>query len=180
MSVSEPSNSALPITSKLKALLVDKIDMSRISWDDMATAIGPNADKYDKLWHRMQGSSRNVFNSYSLCWSAIPFFGVAWAVARKMDMWAAIMAVGMVITAVLIPSDAAALGLALVLSFSQKSIYLRWLMAHIQLINDQGLVGEQRQQALVAAGGLDAKSGWITVAVVVGINVLLWMAFGHD
>ena len=178
MDLSGPNDGEVSFKDKLKALLGAKVDINTISWDDMATAIGPNADKYEKLWQRMHGSARNVFNTYSFCWSAIPFFGVAWAVARKMYLWAAIMFVAMSVAACVLPSNEAALGLAIVTSLTQKSIYLRWLMAHIQLINNRGLVGEQRRQALVALGGLNAANGWITAGVLVGSSLLLGMMFG--
>lgn len=173
---SGPNPNALSFKDKLKLLLSTKVDTTTITWADLATAIGPNADKYEKLWLRMHSESKNPFKNFSLCWSAIPFFGVPWAVARKMPAWAAIMFVAMVIAASVIPSDAGAMGLAFALSASQKSMYLRWLSAHIQLINNQGLLGEARQQALQAVGGLDAKSGWITAAVLLGVSVLLAVA----
>ena len=176
MDLSGPNDGEVSFKDKLKALLGAKVDINTISWDDMATAIGPNADKYEKLWQRMHGSARNVFNTYSFCWSAIPFFGVAWAVARKMYLWAAIMFVAMIALAWVMPSNAGALGLAIVMSLTQKSIYLRWLMSHIQLIDKRGLVGEQRRQALVAAGGLNAANGWITAGVLIGISLLLSLA----
>ena len=178
MNPSGPNPNALSLKDKLKTLLLTKVDMSAITWADLATAIGPNADKYEKLWQRMQSDSKNPFKTFSPCWSAIPFFGVAWAVARRMPAYAVILLIGMVIAAFAIPSDAAALGLALAVSVTQKSVYLRWLMAHIQLINHQGLVGEARQQALLAVGGLDAKSGWITAGVLLGFAVLMGLASG--
>lgn len=178
MNPSGPNPNALPLKDKLKTLLLTKVDMSAITWADLATAIGPNADKYEKLWQRMHSDSKNPFKTFSLCWSAIPFFGVPWAVARKMPAWAVIMFVAMVIAAFAIPSDAGALGLAFALSVSQKSMYLRWLSAHIQHINHQGLVGEARQQALQAVGGLDAKSGWITAGVLLAVSALLAVGAG--
>ena len=170
--------SAMPLKEKLKLLLLTKVDLTAISWADLATAIGPNAGRYKRLWQRMQSGSKNPFKNFSPCWSAVPFFGVAWAVARKMYIWAAFLCVGMVIANYVLPDIAAALGLAVAVSFSQKSVYLRWLLAHIQLINSRGLVGEQRQLALQQAGGLNATNGWITAAVLVGSSLALGLVFG--
>ena len=170
--------SAISLKDKLKALLLTKVDIHAITWDDLATAIGPNADKYEKLWQRMQSGTKNPFATFSPCWSAVPFFGVPWAMARNMPLYALVLCIGMVLADFLLPGHEAALGLALAMSFSQKSVYIRWLLAHIQQINDQGLVGEERQQALRAVGGLNAKRGWITAGALVGLVVITGILYG--
>ena len=178
MNPSGPKQNAISRKDQLKALWLNRVEMDTVTWDDLATAIGHTADQYEKLWQRMQSDSKNPYKTFSPCWAALPFFGVAWAMARRMPAYAVMMFIGMVVISCIIPSSGAVLGLALLVSFAQKSVYLRWLAVHIQHINHQGLVGEARQQALQAVGGLDAKSGWITAGVLLAVSALLAVGAG--
>lgn len=161
---------------QLKATINLKIDWNEIAWRDMETAIGKNSDKYQKLWERITSpEKKGPFAHFSPCWTGIPFLGVSWAISRRMYPLAAMLLAALLLINMLFPGEsgaARALGIAICVSFTHKNTYLRWLAHCIQRINQQGLVGEEREAALRSVGGLDLKSGCIVAAVLIGLACL--------
>ena len=47
MNPSGPKHNAPPLKDQLKALWLNRVEMDTVTWDDLATAIGPNADQYE-------------------------------------------------------------------------------------------------------------------------------------
>ncbi|WP_234639026.1 hypothetical protein [Delftia tsuruhatensis] len=165
-----------PLKEQFKALLITKMDLTGIQWSDMETAIGENAEKYRPLWERMVNGKKGFFAGLSPCWTAIPFMGVSWAIARRVYAYAVVAFVTLVIINLLMPGTAGAgrvLGIAVAISFTVKRTYLQWLVTRIQQINQMGLTGGAREDALRQIGGLDQKNGWIAFGVLLAIGLVL-------
>ncbi|KQO26444.1 hypothetical protein ASF11_01690 [Acidovorax sp. Leaf76] len=169
------------LAEQFKATLNAKTDWTGISWQDMETAIGPNADKYRALWDRVTSTEKKgVFAHFSPCWTGIPFLGVSWAVSRRMYPLAAMLLLALLVLNLAFPGEsgaARALGIAILVSFTHKNTYLRWMAHCIRRIDAQGLAGPERDAALRAVGGLDQKSGWIAAGVLILVAVVLGVVF---
>jgi hypothetical protein len=166
----------MPLKEQFKALFTTRQDFSQIQWSDMETAIGANADKYRPLWERMASGQKGFFASLSPCWTAIPFMGVSWAIARRIYAYAAVAFLTLMVINLLMPdrgATARVLGIALFISFTVKRTYLQWLVTHIQRIDQMGLSGPARDDALRQVGGLDQKNGWISFAVLLALGLVL-------
>lgn len=68
--------------------------------------------------------------------------------------------------------------MAILLSFTHKNTYLRWLAHCINRINQQGLTGLEREAALRRVGGLDQASGWIAAGVLLALLVVPGVLLG--
>ncbi len=167
---------SLPLKEQFKALFATRMDLTGIQWSDMETAIGENAEKYRPLWERMASGKKDFFSGLSPCWTAIPFMGVSWAIARRVYAYAVIAFATLLIINLLMPgtgSDGSVLGIAVAISFTVKRTYLQWLATRIQQINQMGLTGGAREDALRQIGGLDQKNGWIAFCVLLAIGIVL-------
>ncbi len=167
---------SMPLKEQFKALLITKMDLTGIEWSDMETAIGPNADKYRPLWERMVGGKKGFFAALSPCWTAIPFMGVSWAIARRVYAYAVVAFITLLIINLLMPGTGGAgrvLGIAVAISFTVKRTYLQWLVTRVQQVNQRGLAGAAREEALRQIGGLDQKNGWISFGVLLAIGIVL-------
>lgn len=173
--------SKLPLADAIKeqalATFNTQGDFSNITWHDMETAIGPNAHTYRALWDRVSSpdKKKRLWAHFSPCWSGIPFMGVSWAIARRMYPLAVMLMAGLVLLNIALPHDSDApriLAIAIVVSFTHKSTYLRWLAHCIARINQQGLEGPEREAALRSVGGLDQKSGWIAACAFLALFAL--------
>jgi hypothetical protein len=162
---------------QLKAMFTTRGDFSGITWQDMEMAIGRNADKYRLLWERLSNSDKKgAFAALSPCWTGIPFWGVSWAVARRMYPSAIMLFIVMIVLNIVFPREsdtARLLGMAIFASFAYKSAYLKWLTHCIRRINEQGLTGPEREAALRQIGGLDQKSGWIAAGALIVMGIVL-------
>lgn len=159
-----------------------KADLSGISWQDMETAIGPNADKYRPLWDRISSNEKKgPFAHFSLCWTSIPFMGISWAIARRMYPLAVMLLIALLAFNIFFPAESETprvVALAILMSFTHKNTYLRWLAHCIRRIDNQGLAGLEREAALREIGGLDQKSGWIAAGVLLVIVALPFIVLG--
>jgi hypothetical protein len=143
----------------------------------MEMAIGANADKYRPLWERLSSSDKKgVFAALSPCWTGMFLLGVSWAVARRMYPFAIMLFIIMLVFNIVFPSESDTtrlLGVAIFISFTYKSAYLKWLAHCIRQINAQGLTVPEREVALRQIGGLDQKSGWIAAGAVIIMGIVL-------
>lgn len=166
---------------QFKATLNAKTDWTGIGWQDMETAIGQNADKYRALWDRVTNTEKKgVFAHLSPCWTGIPLMGVSWAVSRRMYPLAAMLLLALLVLNLAFPGEsgaARALGVAILVSFTHKNTYLRWMAHSIRRIDAQGLAGPERDAALRGIGGLDQKSGWIAAGVLILLAVVFAEVF---
>lgn len=169
-------SNSIPLKEQFKALFLTKMDLTGIEWSDMETAIGQNSEKYRPLWERMASGKKGFFAAFSPCWTAIPFMGVSWAIARKVYAYAVVAFATLVVLNLLMPGTSSAarvMGIAVAISFTVKRTYLQWLVTRIHQINALGLSGAAREDALRQAGGLDQKNGWISFGVLLAIGIVL-------
>jgi hypothetical protein len=176
--MSDTSNlsNSVPLKEQFKALFITKLDLTGIEWSDMETAIGDNAEKYRPLWDRIASGKKGFFAALSPCWTAIPFMGVSWAIARRIHAYAVVAFVTLLIINLLMPGAGGAgrvLGIAVAISFTVKRTYLQWLVTRIHQINALGLTGAAREEALRQIGGLDQKNGWVSFGVLLAIGIVL-------
>lgn len=172
-----PAN-GLSIKEQITAMVVQNRDLTGVDWSDMEAALGSNADKYRPLWDRMVSGKKGFMASMSPCWTAIPFLGVHWAVARRNYINAAFLLVVLVVMNLFltrVEDTAKILAVSVAVSFTYKHTHLQWLAAKIQNINRTGVTGEARMAAIRQMGGLDLKGGAIAFGVLLLISIGLRM-----
>jgi hypothetical protein len=144
-------------------------------WDDIATFIGPNADRFQRVWEKQKGmiADKGSGIAWGFCWPAF-FLSFVWFLARKQWVIGAMLIVIPMILGYLLPSSTGggALGIALVIAAMAKSLYLQGSMEKIAKIRSETAQGEARNAALKAAGGINwpvaALSGAVLAFAIYG------------
>jgi hypothetical protein len=158
-----------------------------VSWAEMATYIGPNAEKYRKVWDKSQADIEKRGYpgfSWSWCWPAlIPLIGIPWAVARRQRLFAGMLVAVVILANVLaiyVPSSGSSFGFMMFLvPMMAKSFYLQTGVARIGRIK-ANISGEHAQlDAIKAAGGCNLTAGVIAglaCCTLLGLSVLALMS----
>jgi hypothetical protein len=157
-----------------------------VSWEEMATFIGPNAEAYKELWQKQRDSflekGRPPMTGFSLCWPAmIPIFGIPWGVSRKLWTFvgSSIFVVVLInILTLMAPSKNVA-GVSLIMwfmmAFMAMPTYLQMSMMKIDKIKQKIAEGPARDAALRDAGGLNMNNGYIAGAIcAVFMSLNIW------
>jgi Protein of unknown function (DUF2628) len=138
-------------------------------WDDIATFIGPNAGRFERVWEKQKAmiAEKGSGIAWGFCWPAF-FLSFVWFLARKQWVIGAVLIIIPVILGYLFPSSTGggALGIALVIAAMAKSMYLQASMEKIAKIREANPVGEARNAALKAAGGINWPIAAISGAVL--------------
>jgi hypothetical protein len=143
-----------------------------ISWEELATFIGPNAESYKATWQKNRESwlekGRPPLFGFSICWPAmIPILGIPWAVSRKLWPFVGIAVFAVVlinIISAIAPGGSFAF-MWFLIGFMAKPTYIQMSMAKIEKIKQQIAEGPARDAALRDAGGLNMKNGYIAAGI---------------
>jgi hypothetical protein len=134
-------------------------------WADIATYIGPNAEKFRTAWEKQRAVTLKKGGgfSWSFCWPAL-FLSFVWFFYRKQWLAGAILIILPIILVALFPTISGALGgVAIALSMMAKSLYLQDILPKIAKITAATPVGAARQTALASAGGTSKLAGIISL-----------------
>ncbi len=155
---------------------------SKVTWEDMATYIGPNADYYraafDQNHKAMTENGRPKTFTISWHWAAfIPILGIPWAAARKQWLFVAIMVGAIVLVSIIsafLPSASSGF-LMFVAAILAKNYYIQMGVAKIVKIKDRIPAGPARDAAIQEAGGINMTYGYVAGAVcfcLLGLSIL--------
>ncbi len=142
---------------------------SETPWDDVATFIGPNAERFKAVWEKQNNliAAKGAGVAWGFCWPAF-FLSFVWFLARKQWVIGALLIILPIVLGYLFPSSTGggALGIALVMAAMAKSMYLQASMEKIAKIRDAHGAGEGRDAALRSAGGINWPAAAISGAVL--------------
>jgi hypothetical protein len=165
---------------------ITKAQWTQTTWEEISTFIGPNADKYrayyDKSYASMVGEGKQRF-FFSWHWPAlIPLLGIPWGVARKNWEYVGTMAFIYVALAVIsLFFQQTSFGFVVFMAPAMaKQVYMQSVMTKIAKIRQATPEGPAREAALLAAGGLDMKSGYIAGAICLAFVVFTTMMVMKD
>lgn len=138
-------------------------------WEDVATFIGPNADRFQRVWEKQRAmiAEKGSGIAWGFCWPAL-FLSFVWFFARKQWLVGAILIILPLAIGYFLPSSTGggSLGVAIVIAALGKSMYLQGSIAKIASIRETIPEGEARTAALKAAGGINWPIGLISGAVL--------------
>ncbi len=148
------------------------------SWDELATFIGPNAEKYRAFYDKTKQNMIDKGNpgfQFNWHWPAlIPILGIPWAAARKDWGFVAILAAAIVavnILAFFMPN--ASFGFMFFLAPAMaKQTYVQNAMAKIGKIKAAQPEGSARTEAIKSAGGLNMTYGFVAGGICAAFIVL--------
>ncbi len=150
---------------KTKALWAD------ISWDEVATYIGPNADAYKPTWEKNYADIlKQGYPRFGLSWSwpaFIPILGIPWAAARRQWLFVGLM-VGVIILANILMAftSSSSFGFMMFLvPIMAKNFYVQTAVAKISKIKTAIPDHSSHMKEIQAAGGLNMTSGYIAGAI---------------
>lgn len=130
----------------------------RISWDEIAAFIGPNADRFRGAWEgtraKMDRGRGGI--AFGFCLPAL-LFGFAWFLYRKMWLAGVLLLVLPAALGLLFGSGGGSAGLAIAVSLFAKSLYVQHAVARIGTLRDEGADDD----AIAAAGGVSIAGGAI-------------------
>src|SRR4028119_1054183 len=97
---------------------------SAIGWDEVASFIGPNAQRFERAW---AGTREKMLTgrggmTFGFCWPAL-LFGFAWFLYRRMWTMCAVLLVLPVALAFLIASPGGSIGISVAIAMFAKSLY---------------------------------------------------------
>ncbi len=154
---------------------------SQVTWEDMASYIGPNADYYkpsfDRLHKPMAESGKAGGFKLEWHWGAfIPILGIPWAAARKQWGIVAIMAGTVVLTNILtilfdLPPSTFGFMIFMVPAM-MKGIFLGSAVTQVVKIKQAIPDGPARQAAIREAGGFNMTYGLIAGGICLGLLAL--------
>jgi hypothetical protein len=137
-------------------------------WDDVATFIGPNPDKFRATWDKQREMilSKGSGIAWSFCWPFL-FLSFVWFFYRKQWLMGVVLIVVPLIFAFFLPSVTGAFGgIGIALAAMAKSAYLQDAMAKIAKIRVSIQDDAGRQTALAAAGGVSWPAALISGGVL--------------
>jgi hypothetical protein len=149
-----------------------------VTWEEVKTFIGPNADGYKAAWERnAAGIAKQGYPGFSWSWSwpaFIPILGIPWAAARKQWMFIGIM-VGVIVVAniavALLPG--ASFGfMAFLVPMMAKNFYVQTTVTKIAKIKETITDEDARTLAIRAAGGLNMLWGYIAGAICTALIIV--------
>lgn len=158
------------MNKKEKQMAKSRAMWESVSWEEVATFIGPNAEGYRSTWEKSRKQvAETGYSKFSLGWSwpaMIPMFGIPWAASRK--LWIIVGSlVALIIALTIIVSftkSSSFVAFPFLIAMSAKSFYIQMAVAKIKKIKDtNGLV--DFKSAIQDAGGLNMKYGYIACAV---------------
>ncbi|WP_028600794.1 hypothetical protein [Ottowia thiooxydans] len=143
-----------------------------VTWEELATFIGPNAQSYQPSWQKQHTNWKEKgYGGSGLSWSwpaLIPPLGIPWAVARKNWLFVGLM-VGLIVfvnvIAFIWPKSPDFTFMAFLIPMIAKSMYIQHAVAQVARIKKETPAGPARDAALTSAGGLNMKHGYIAGAV---------------
>jgi hypothetical protein len=146
----------------------------RTGWEEIATFIGPNADRFHGAWEatRAKVATGRGGIAFGFCWPAL-LFGFAWFFYRR--MWAAGLAL-LVVPVVLgffFDMRGGGIGVMVATALFSKSLYVQHAVSKIGAVHEQGGGGGE---AIAAAGGVSVAGGAIgglILAIGVGSSFYL-------
>ena len=138
--------------------------------EDLATFLGPNADKFLKIYE-MRDKPRSKLN-----WAAF-FLGFVWFFYRKMYLIGALFVVLPIVLGYLIPVGGVAT--SAVAGHLGNGLYLRDAIRRIKKADELGLHGEERIAYLKRAGGVSWPAGVIAGLFFAGIIALVLLSHAH-
>lgn len=128
-----------------------------VTWEDLATFIGPNAVKFEEVWRKMREPMMENGGGYvrGRCWPAF-FFFFGWFFARKMWLAGAVLLIGPIVLGNLVPNlpSGVSFGLGLMAMLFGQSYYLQQAVPKVAAIVDAVPEEQGRAEALRAAGGI--------------------------
>ena len=144
---------------------------SAVEWPDVATFIGPNAERFKKVFEKMRADAlnRRTAIAWSFSWPAL-FFSFAWFFARKQWLMGGLL-LGLPILASFFLPAASFGGIGIFIAANAKWAYLQTSVPKIAKIVQANPPGATRDAALAAVGGI-SKAG----AIVGGIVLLAALA----
>lgn len=146
-------------------------------WEDVAAYIGPNAEKFRKVWEKQRGRilEKGYGNTWSFCWGAF-LLSYVWFFYRKQWLAGAMLLGLPIIIAVLFPTVTEGLGgVAIIIALMGKSLYLQDAMPKIAKIRAAAPDDAARHAVLAAAGGT-SKLAAIISGVVFVLSILALIA----
>lgn len=151
-----------------------------VTWDEVATFIGPNAPVFKPVWEKQHTSwtEKGVGSfGFSWCWPAlIPLLGIPWAAARRLWPFVGMMVAVVVainVMALLWPNSSSFGFIIFFAPAMAKPMYVQYAVAKVAQIKKQTSVGDARDAALMEAGGLRMKYGYVAGGVCAAFLALL-------
>ncbi len=151
-----------------KNLQKNKDVWRKVTWSDVATYIGPNAEYYqpcfEKLHQSMVENGRPKGFAVGWHWAAfIPILGIPWAAARKQWLVVGLM-IGVVIMASIIVAYSKNASFGFMMFFMPMmatNLYVQMAVGNIVKIKATVAEGPARDAAIRDAGGLNMTYGYI-------------------
>jgi hypothetical protein len=144
-----------------------------VSWEEVKTFIGPNAEGYKKVWEKNAvGIAKQGFPGFMFSWSwpaLFPILGIPWAVSRKLWPFVGLMVGVIVIASVILAFfPNASFGYLMVLAPTMaKNFYIQTTVAKIAKIKETIPDPDAQMLAIREAGGLKMIWGLIAAAICV-------------
>ena len=136
-----------------------------VDWQDVATFIGPNAERFQKVFEKMRADALN--RRPGICWSfswAALLFSFAWFFARKQWLMGGLLLALPILASFFVPASALG-GIGVFIAVMAKWAYLQTAVPKIAKIVRANPAGAARDAALVNAGGF-SKTGAIVGGVL--------------
>jgi len=125
--------------------------------DDLKAFIGPNADKFAKVWVKMGTTKKPSAIGWS--WPAF-LLGFVWFLYRKMYIAGGLLLLIPMVLALMFPdNNGGSIGLAVCLGMLGKSWYLASAKKKIVKINERVVSPEDKAEQIAQAGGVSVPMG---------------------
>ncbi|MDE3224911.1 MAG: DUF2628 domain-containing protein [Nitrospirota bacterium] len=136
--------------------------------------IGPNADRYLEQFRKFTGSGEPRF-ALTWHWPAFLFDPFLWFLYRKMYLYAAVYAIGPVLSAYFTGDLTVGVVWRIMAGASANYIYYWHVREHLAAIKEQGSQsGRAQEQSLKDLGGVQPYVVWVGVALhIIMLAVLI-------
>lgn len=136
-----------------------------VEWADVATFIGPNAERFKKVFEKMRADAlnRRTGIAWSFSWPAL-FFSFAWFFARKQWLMGGLLLALPILASFFLPAASFG-GIGIFIAANAKWAYLQTSVPKIAKIVSANPPGTTRDAALVSAGGI-SKAGAIVGGII--------------
>lgn len=141
-------------------------------WADVATFIGPNAPRFERVWAKLrdQSMAKGAGFVQSWCWPAL-LFGFAWFFYRKLWAMGAVLLILPVVLGLFVSSHGAAIGVSAASTISAKNLYVQHAVTRIAKLRAAG----GGAQEIAAAGGFSVAGGVIGgVLFALALGAVIW------
>ncbi len=146
---------------------------ANVDWRDMATFIGPNADRFHRVYEKARKQAIEKGSGFAQGWSwPALLFGFAWFFYRKLWAIGAVLLVLPIAIGYFFQSNGASIGVGVAMAMLAKTIYLQHAVSRIAKARAAG--GGEAE--IAAAGGASLLGGVIGGAIWLLVIALLAFA----